>query len=124
MSGALTASGGLTWRLAGTPPHILRCDGWAQAREATPWRERIAALLGEADAPEAPTRFIATITISFPDRRRRGCHNFETIISRALWEALLGAGWIDDRADLEAVVRLRRGARKPATTIRLERRDG
>lgn len=122
MSAAQTASGGLTWRLAGTPPHILRCDGWSQRREATPWRERIATKLEEADAPEAPGRFTARITISFPDRRRRECHNFETIISRALWEALTETGWIADRDDVGIDVRLRRGARKPATTIRLEAR--
>jgi hypothetical protein len=63
------------------------------------------------------SRLEARARIAFVDRRRRGAHNLEPVLSCALEAALRDAGW--GAHDVELQLQLRGGAARPGTTVEL-----
>jgi hypothetical protein len=105
--------------LAGTPPNITKVDGWAQRREAAPWREKIAELLAATGPAVCSEHVDARIVVTFPDHRERNPELYEVLIRRALGEALTEGGWIEDRRLLSVTFGMASGS-TAETTIALE----
>jgi hypothetical protein len=99
----------LSLTLPGVPPNITKVDGWAQRREATPWREKIVPLLVVSGPAIRSAHVDARIVVIFADRRERNPELYEVLIRRALGEALIEVGWIDDRRLLSVVFEITGG---------------
>lgn len=62
------------------------------------WEERFAELLTETELPRPVARIVVEGVITFPDRRRRDQGNHRFLLEKALGDALVAGGWLEDDA--------------------------
>lgn len=102
-----------TIRVSTTPPSIntnavrSHWRGFHTAKKT--WQAQFETLLMQARVPrpipaKGPVAAVATLT--FPMRRRRDGENFRPVLSKALGDALVNGGWLDDDTDQHWWLRL------------------
>lgn len=60
------------------------------------WEERLAELLGDSELPTGLGRVTVEGVITVPDRKRRDQGNHRFLLEKALGDALVAGGWLDD----------------------------
>ncbi len=60
------------------------------------WQDRLAELLGDAELPTGLDRVVVEGVLTVPDRVRRDQGNHRFMLEKALGDALVEGGWLDD----------------------------
>jgi hypothetical protein len=84
---------------AGAPPSMnLLGSGnqFAYQAHKSAWQEALIELLEEADLPRPVARIVAEGEVTFPDRRKRDQGNHRFFVEKALGDALVTGGWLED----------------------------
>lgn len=86
--------------IPGTPPSFNAVglhSHWTVGRKAKrDWQQWLSIALVEQRVPRALKQVRATATLRFKQRRRRDEINFATILNKALGDALVTGGWLED----------------------------
>jgi hypothetical protein len=94
---------------------------WYVARsKAQPFADALTLLLRTSPLPKDLTQVVASAELSFPTRRRRDEGNFRTPLEKALGDALVSGGFLnDDTPDHFRVERvlIREEPGEPGTTL-------
>lgn len=111
-----------TVKVAATPVGDGRVDVWSRRAVREAGREFREALADALRGERLPASVAAVVTIAFGDRRAREPHNFERVLRRAIDDVLADQEQPPTLAAFD--VRLRKGARRPSTTITLGESSG
>lgn len=82
-----------------TPPSLNRYAGGPRGpyfREKAKWQKQISTALMAAGVPRGLGKVTATATMTFPTRRKRDEGNLRFLLEKALGDALVKGGWIED----------------------------
>jgi len=86
--------------IPGTPPSFnqvgLRTHWAVGRRHKLKWQEFCTTALLEQRVPRNLDAVMVSARLEFPQRRRRDEGNFRVIIEKALGDALVAGGWIED----------------------------
>jgi hypothetical protein len=89
-----------TIRLPMTPPSLNavagRSNRWAFSRPKKQWQRDLAVALMAIGVPRNLHRVEASAVLSFTTARRRDEGNFRVILEKALGDALVEGGWLED----------------------------
>lgn len=83
----------------GYPPSLNALgDGnrFAYRAMKTAWETHLAALVERTDLPRPVARVTVEGLLTVPDRTRRDQGNFRVILEKALGDALVAGGWLED----------------------------
>lgn len=83
----------------GYPPSLNALgDGnrFAYRAMKTAWEERLVSLIERTDLPRPLARVTVEGLLTVPDRTRRDQGNFRVILEKALGDALVLGGWLED----------------------------
>lgn len=87
------------WSHHGYPPSLNALgDGnrFAYRAMKETWEERLGALLGDAELPTGLARVTVEGVLTVPDRKRRDQGNHRFLLEKALGDALVDGGWLED----------------------------
>lgn len=109
------------------PPSLntigTRGSHWVVARHKKRWQGAYEALLLSSTLPRGLERVEATASLRFPVRRRRDEGNYRWLIEKALGDALVNGGWLQDDTSAEfrfGRVEFEEETGPARTTIRIE----
>lgn len=81
-----------------TPPSLNVVAGrrWQWTKAKRRWQTDLGVLLMAEQLPRGLHRVEASAVLTFPTRRRRDEGNFRALLEKALGDALVEGGWLDD----------------------------
>lgn len=83
-----------------TPPSLnvvgARQGGVAFARQKKRWQDIFEGLLMQTGFPRDWDEIVCSAELTFPDKRTRDEGNFRVMIEKAMGDALVNGGWIED----------------------------